>query len=318
MMTFDFGLEDNALLALIGGSIICDDAAPTESRLGQVEVDNQIAHLIAQEEHDKVTEKQSEPMNIDLVGVPPPDTVEIGTEKDSTVEGELAEPTQDTGGSLKSTIDETEVNKGGARPKTMSMEKNPEIVDKLGSRGDFKSQLHRLRRGRPKDRAYKCQVCGKSKHSMEDLNFHHRQKHDPQKCGVCGKVFDLATSRVHHMYSHYARKYQCDKCSFHCFFNSELEAHKFVHREGPSFKCMYPKCGRWFKRKGELSLHVEVHKSTWYDCKKCDFSTKLIKYLKEHEKSHIKKNEVMPYECSICGERFMWRSGVKRHKEKKH
>ena len=193
----------------------------------------------------------------------------------------------------------------------------PDIIDKPCSRGAFKSQLYGLRKSRPKDCAYKCQVCSKSKCSMEDLNIHHWKNHDPQKCGICGKTFDLASSRVHHMYSHYVRKYHCDKCSYHCFFNSELEAHKIVHRENPSFKCMHPKCGQWFKRKGELFLHVEVHKSTWYDCEKCDFSTKLIKYLKEHEKSHIKKNDELPYRCNICGERFLWRSGVKRHKEKK-
>ena len=78
---------------------------------------------------------------------------------------------------------------------------------------------------------------------------------------------------------------------------------------------MYPKCGRWFKCKGELSLHVETHKKTWFDCKKCDFSTKLLKYLKEHEKSH---DSELPYSCDLCGKRFLWRSGVKRHKEKEH
>ena len=67
--------------------------------------------------------------------------------------------------------------------------------------------------------------------------------------------------------------------------------------------------------KGELTLHVETHKKVWYDCKKCNFSTKLLKYLKEHEKSN---DEELPYACDICGERFLWRSGVKRHKEKKH
>ena len=339
---FDFGLEDNALLAPIGGNVICEDAAPAESMLGQVEVDNQIARLIAQEEHDKHAEKQSDLIGVplphaaeantcsgstidgqpaeqsELIGVPPPVAVDINAGSGSTFEGQPAvhsEPSQSTGETSKSNVDKDENNKGGARPKTTQP---PKIIDKPGSRGAFKSQLHGLRRGRPKDRAYKCKVCDKSKRSMEDLNNHHRKNHDPQKCGVCGKVFDLATTRVHHMYSHYVRKYQCDKCSFHCFFKSELEAHKFVHREKPTFKCMYPKCGRWFKRKGELSLHVEVHNSTWYDCKKCDFSTKLIKYLKEHEKSHLKKNEELPYACGICGERFMWRSGVKRHKEKKH
>ena len=135
-------------------------------------------------------------------------------------------------------------------------------------------------------------------------------------CGVCGKMFDLATTLAHHMYSHYTRKHHCDKCGFHCFFKSELESHKIVHRERPTHQCM--KCGRWFKRKGELLLHVQTHKKTWYDCGKCDFSTKLLKYLKEHEKSHVKKNEELPYACDICGKRFLWRSGVKRHKEKMH
>ena len=43
-----------------------------------------------------------------------------------------------------------------------------------------------------------------------------------------------------------------------------------------------------------------------------------MKYLKEHEKSHLKKDSKLPYECKLCGERFLWRSGLKRHKEKKH
>ena len=190
------------------------------------------------------------------------------------------------------------------------------MAGKKGSKGAFKNQLYGLCRKRPKDRAYRCQVCGTSKHSMEGLNEHHRRNHNPQMCGVCGKMFELATTLAHHMYGHNVSKHHCDKCAFHCFFKSELEAHKIVHREQPSHKCMYPKCGRWFKRKGELSLHVETHKKIWYDCKKCDFSTKLLKYLKEHEKSHIKKNEDLPYACGICGKCFLWRSGVKRHKEK--
>ena len=199
----------------------------------------------------------------------------------------------------------------GARPKTGSNQQTTDMAVKKGSRGAFKSQLYGLRRKRPKDRAYKCQVCGTSKRSMEALNDHHRRNHNPQMCGVCGKMFELATTLAHHMYSHNVSKYHCDKCDFHCFFKSELEAHKVVHREQPTHRCMYPKCGRWFKRKGELSLHVETHKKTLYDCKKCDFSTKLLKYLKEHKKSHVKKNEDLPYACDLCVKRFLWCSGVK-------
>ena len=111
----------------------------------------------------------------------------------------------------------------------------------------------------------------------------------------------------------FLESFYCDKCDFHCCFQSELDSHKISHRERLSYQCMYPKCGRWFKRKGELTLRIEIHNKLWYDCKKCDFSTKLVKYLKKHEKSHKKE---LPYSCDLCGQRFLWRSGVKRHKEK--
>ena len=137
----------------------------------------------------------------------------------------------------------------GARPKTGTKQESEHTTGTKGLRGAFKSQLYGLRRNHPKDRSYKCQVCGKSKHSMESLNEHHRRNHNPQMCGVCGKMFDLVTTLAHHMYSHYTCKHYCDKCDFHCYFKSELEAHKIVHRDQPSFQCMYPKCGQWFQKK---------------------------------------------------------------------
>ena len=47
-------IDDNSLLVPIGGRPICDDVAPTVSRLGQVEVDREIAKIIAIEEHEKL------------------------------------------------------------------------------------------------------------------------------------------------------------------------------------------------------------------------------------------------------------------------
>ena len=348
----DLGIEDNALLVPIGGQAVCEDIAPTASRLGQIEVDSEIARIIDAEEHTvHSTPQASTPLlgvqdpsvaeqNRDNIGaetahsIPPTSTPLLGVQDPSVAEqnrdsigAETVNDTVDTSTSVgKESVTDTlsslaNPSGSGARPKsegTKTGARPKSEGTKTGTRGAFKSQLFGLRRKVPKDRAYKCQVCGKSKRSMEALNEHQRARHNPQSCGVCGKVFDLATSLAHHMYSHYTRKYYCEKCDYHCFFPSELESHKIVHREQPSYQCQYPKCGKWFKRKGELSLHVEIHDKTWYDCKKCDFSTKLVKYLKEHEKSHLKKDEKLPYECKICSERFLWRSGLKRHREKKH
>ena len=333
-------IEDNSLLVPIGGQAICEDVAPTESRLGQVEVDSEIAGIIALEECTSLEKSDDHEQTTPLTGVPAQKPNEqpgkdLTTEQQNQTRNQSPQPaltgvqpdppeaqppvsTPTDHEAQDQTPPVSRDRNTGARPKTGSNQQTTDMAGKKGSKGAFKSQLYGLRRKRPKDRAYKCQVCGTSKRSMEALNEHHRRNHNPQMCGVCGKMFELATTLAHHMYSHNVSKHHCDKCDFHCFFKSELEAHKVVHREQPSHKCMYPKCGRWFKRKGELSLHVETHKKIWYDCKKCDFSTKLLKYLKEHEKSHIKKNEDLPYACDICGKRFLWHSGVKRHKEKTH
>ena len=329
----EFGNEDNSMLVPIGGQAICEDIALTDSKLGKLEVDSEIARMIALEEHTNLEMSDSCKQPTSLIGVPDQKVRAQPSKDSSTVqldqsstqsnallgvpldspEAQLVEDTTSThvSDNTQPSVSASSRNKG-ARPKTDTKQQSEHTTGKKGLRGAFKSQLYGLRRNHPKDRAYKCQVCGKSKRSMESLNEHHRRNHNPQMCGVCGKMFDLATTLAHHMYSHYTRKHYCDKCDFHCFFKSELEAHKIVHRDQPSFQCMYPKCGRWFKRKGELSLHMETHRKIWYDCKKCDFSTKLRKYLKEHEKSHLKKNKELPYACDICGDRFMWRSGVKR------
>ena len=188
-------------------------------------------------------------------------------------------------------------------------------LSKKATCGAFKSQLYGLRKRTPKDRVYKCQVCNVSKRSMESLNNHHHRRHDPQMCGVCGKLFTLASSLAHHMYSHYERKFHCDQCEYHSHFKSELDSHKITHHSMPSHQCMYPNCSRWFMCKGDLALHIETHKKTWLNCEKCDFSTKISKYLKEHMNLHDKE---LPYVCGICGKHFLWRSGVRCHKEKEH
>ena len=306
-------IDKNAMLMPIGGTSNIEDLAPEPLRLGQVEVDEGIAQMLAIEEHDKLNslsgiQNNEKPTALTSI-------VETGNGRESgaksaTLSGvQNTFPTQvdlqcgdvdsQTGEPVVST--EVEDVHKGARLK-VPVEKSSEVVTKKGSRGAFKSQLFGLRRAAPKDRSYWCKICDVTKRSIEDLNEHHRRRHGKQKCEVCGKQFNLATTLTHHMYSHFPRKFNCEKCDFHCRFQSELDAHKITHRETPSFQCMYPNCGRWFKCKGELTLHVEVHNKLWYDCSKCDFSTKLVKYLKEHEKSHKKE---LPYSCNLCGKCFL-------------
>ena len=183
------------------------------------------------------------------------------------------------------------------------------------SKGVFKTTTHTLKKKTENKQSYKCSVCGAKKRSMQLLNEHHKLHHKPQMCGICGRVFDLATSLNCHMYSHDEMHFQCEKCDFRCHFGSELLSHNIVHRKTPTHKCMVANCGRWFKRKWELTNHVRTHDETMLKYDTCNFTTKLNKHLKEHKKRH---EEDLPYKCKICHKRFQYRSGRKRHTDKDH
>ena len=290
--------EDNSLLMPIGAQPPIEDIAPEPLRLGNMDVDNAIALMITAKEQEKL-----ETTNTDsLLGIQGDADIESMTNPDNIVITEDTATHENMEVQSDSLLGVPGITNNGAKPNTKSTETDVS-VSKKGSRGAFKSQLYGLKKQPPKDRSYKCQICDVTKRSTESLNAHHRKRHGTLNCTVCGKIFNLATSLTHHMYTHFPRKFYCDRCNYHCRFQSELESHKITHRAKPSYQCMYPNCGKWFKRKGELTLHVETHRKVWYDCRKCDFSTRLIKYLKEHEKSHKKE---LPYSCNICGEKFLW------------
>ena len=183
------------------------------------------------------------------------------------------------------------------------------------SKGVLKTTTHTLKKKTENKWSYKCSVCGAKKINMQLLNEHHKLHHRPQMCGIYGHVFVLAMSLNCHMYSHDEMPFQCEKCDFRCHFESELLSHNIVHRKTPTHKCMVANCGRWFKRKWELTNHIRTHDETMLKCDTCNFTTKLNKHLKEHKKQH---EEDLPYECKICQKRFQYRSGRKRHTDKDH
>ena len=88
-----------------------------------------------------------------------------------------------------------------------------------------------------------CSICGVRKRSVENLNAHHRRRHEAQMCGICGKVFELASTLMHHMYTHDKRHFFCEKCLYHCHFKSELKKHNVTHDSQPSHQCMHKNCG---------------------------------------------------------------------------
>ena len=75
-------------------------------------------------------------------------------------------------------------------------------------KGEFKTTTHALKKKAEMKHTYKCRICGTRKPSMQQIYNHHKTHHGPQMCGICNRVFSLASSLNHHMYSHDEQRYQ--------------------------------------------------------------------------------------------------------------
>ena len=195
--------------------------------------------------------------------------------------------------------------------------KQGQTDENLTKKGTLETKTYVLKKKPEKKRRFKCSECNFVESSIQKLNEHHRRAHNPQMCGICNRTFTLASSLTRHMYDHEEKSFKCDMCNYSSHFKSELETHKIVHRKQPSHQCMHANCGKWFRRRWDLTLHLQKHDGTELTCDYvgCKFKTATKKQLREHQKRHY---DDFPYECKICHKSFHYRSGLKRHRDKEH
>ena len=276
--------DENAVLMPIGGPNVTVDVAPEPIRLDQVNVDKAIAELIQNDqndEHDQADQADKSTDPKDAKKITPPAVAD----RDDTAED---------------------------RPKSAGKDIEPP------SRGRLETKTYALKKKvETRKRTFKCSECNVAKKTIKELNIHHKECHNPQICGVCGKLFKLASSLARHMYEHNKPKFSCDQCDYMCQFESELTTHKIVHRKNPSHQCMKANCGRWFMRKWDLTLHLQKHEGVRHNCDYdgCSFYADTKKQLKEHRKKHSDDHQHI---CTQCGKGFKYRSGLKRHRDSDH
>ena len=241
--------DNNAQLMPVGAPTNIVDVATVPVRLDQLNVETAIAGIMQTEELEQ--------QNIDDI-TPVPDETNVNKLTD-----------------IKSSDVKTAERTTDDRPKSASP-----------TQDSLKIKMHALKKKANSNRKYKSSVCGVSKASMQLMNKHHLEKHKPQTCPVCGRTFTLASSVIRHAYDYEEKRYKCDACDYASHFESELKAHKIIHRKNPAFQCMVKNCGKWFMRKWELTVHIKKHDGKVFKCDTCDFSTNLEKQLKEHQRKH--------------------------------
>ena len=149
--------DDNAELMPIGGQNVAVDAAPEPIRLDQVSIDKAIAGLIQDDQNrDTTTNDKQERENEN-----PPAPSKVG-------------------------------NPNGQKPRP-STKKNDEPDST--AKGTLKTKMYALKKKvETKKRSFKCSECDVVKKMIKELNIHHEECHNPQICGVCGKLFKLTSS----------------------------------------------------------------------------------------------------------------------------
>ena len=117
------------------------------------------------------------------------------------------------------------------------------------------------------------------------------------------------------MYDHSKDKqFQCDNCAKKFYFNSELTAHRMIHRKRPAFKCMASGCSKIFYRNSDLNAHVPVHSGIVHRCEHpgCTYSNADVRLLEGHKRSHSTE-KTFSCKYSDCDESFKHTMARLRH-----
>ncbi len=162
---------------------------------------------------------------------------------------------------------------------------------------------------------HKCSFCHKRYRDNCVLKQHIKSIHQNQKipCEVCKKKFASRNGLLRHLESHSAKfKFMCEKCGKGFVNKNHLETHVLVHENKKVFKCP---CGKAYNTPSHLAYHTQrCDQSIPMKCEKCNFKC----YARSRLREHISKKHKLPPTCVICGETFVHRNLLYRHRKAHH
>ena len=200
--TTDNALDKNSSLMPDGGSTPYEDVNPVPIHLDQVMVDGVIAEIVEQEDIlDSTQLTTANNSEISSVHTDDSKTHDKNTKENiMEVDVSCVQPPLSGGQTTLSGVQAQEKTPCNSEM-TLDCDSEPSKA-----KGVIKVTTHGIKKKSNSDgRSYRCSICGVRKHSAGNLNAHHRRRHKAQMCGICGKVFELASSLTHHMYTHNER-----------------------------------------------------------------------------------------------------------------
>ncbi|CAG2112165.1 unnamed protein product [Medioppia subpectinata] len=161
-----------------------------------------------------------------------------------------------------------------------------------------------------KERAYKCEECGKRFTTAHYLRVHkkiHTEDSRKYRCSWvgCDSTFRTKQRLLVHMQSHeQLRQYPCDECDLRFNNRGSLYRHRQRHSGARPYVCDWPACGAAYKDLSMINRHKETHlavKQYVCDIEGCGKGFVTKSYLYQHKNQHS-----LPFVCSwpACDRRY--------------
>ena len=148
------------------------------------------------------------------------------------------------------------------------------------------------------------------------------------KCNVCEQIIvGFPSTLKRHKISVHRKNQQpkgkkvrrrCDQCEkIIVGYPSTLNQHKkLVHGDNPVFECNV--CGKTFKRKGDLNVHIKNHDNEpQFECRPCKKKMYKKTNLERHQEKFCKTIDKsnLQYQCTKCPKKFFAERGRDRHEQ---
>ena len=157
---------------------------------------------------------------------------------------------------------------------------------------------------------FQCGMCGNYFMGSTEYINHYKETRPALPCTSCDKVFMNRLSLKKHNYHHQENVKSCKHCGRSFPFDCQLNDHLKTHLPKKLHPCSFAKCDRSFTHKYDLWKHERTHTKTVLSCKDCDYKTKGVRNLRQHERIHT---GIKPYSCTKCEKRFTFYVQKKRH-----
>ena len=161
---------------------------------------------------------------------------------------------------------------------------------------------------------FRCRPCGEVFATEADRMKHRDERHEkPWKCHICNHMFATQEKLDSHIRWHENKVTEVFICNV-CGKEFKLKVNLKVHVESrcgtdPQHVCNV--CGKAFMTRGTLVTHALLHTGEkTFLCRFCGKSFRLKVEMQRHERSHTGEK---PFVCKVCNKAFAHRESLVTH-----